>query len=744
MRLCVRLFLLFVVFVFAFFGISIPSPAQSTAALSGRITDRSGAAIVGAEISAQDLNNGATQETKSTADGTYSLTLAPGKFRIRVTSPQMAATEEDISLIAGERRTWNVRVELAELSSTVVVTAQAEPEPANTVASPVTALTHQDIEQRQEIWAAPLLASAPGVSLSSTDPLGGVTGIFLDGGNSNFTKVLVDGTPVNEPGGSIDLSNADLSNVDKIEVVHGASSALFGSDAMTGVVQIFTHRGTTHRPQLTLVGEGGMFDTGRGAADLSGKVNRFDYASSVSHFNSAGQGPNDRFRDTTLSGNYGWKFSDSDNLRLSLRNAASDAGLPGQTLDPQIGVPYPCLISSVDLHDFSSNLGWDFSTGSHWQHHVAGTESYDRRMDVNGFCFAGSNFAEQFNRASFEEQSSYLFRSGGVSLGYDYEVENGSSGGPHIRRNNQGGYLETHYQLGRRLTAIAGVRAEANAAFGTRVVPRTGLNFVARYGRGFWGATRLRASYGLGIKEPEFFQSFSSDPCFPGNPNLKPERSNTLDAGIDQIIAAERVKFSANFFHNSFRDIVSFASCGTTGPCNFPPPPTCTPADEAAEGGFGEFFNTDAARADGVNATIEAKPLAWLGIIGNYTYDDSRVLKAPNAFDPTLAPGNRLFLRPLHSADLILNAAWRRMNWNLAGYYVGRTTDSDFLGLSPGFKTLPSYVRLDLGTQFFLGHGVTTIAHVGNLLNRRYEDAIGYPALGLNYRAGVKYVWGAK
>jgi vitamin B12 transporter len=726
MRLCVRLFLLFVVFVCAFFGLSLPSPAQSTATLSGRVTDRSGASIAGAEISAQDLSGGATQQTKSAADGTYSLMLAPGKFRIRVTSPQMTPTEQEITLYAGENRTWNVKMQLAELSSTVVVTAQAEPEPANTVASPVTVLTRQNIEQRQEIWAAPLLASAPGVSLSPTDPFGGLMGMFLDGGNSNFTKVLVDGTPVNDPGGRIDLSNLDLSNVDKIEVVHGASSALFGSDAMTGVVQIFTHRGTTKRPELTLVGEGGSFDSGRGEGDLSGKLNRFDYASSISYFNSNGQGQNDRFRDRTLSGNFGWKFSDTDNLRLSVRSAASDAGLPGQTLDAQIGVPYPCPISSADLHDFSSNLGWDFSTGSHWQHHIAGTESYDRRLEENGFCFSGS-FLEEFNRAGFEEQSTYLFRSGGISLGYDYEVENGSSGGPHVRRNNQGGYLETHYQFGRRLTAIAGARAEANAAFGTRVVPRTGLNFVARYGRGFWGATRIRASYGLGIKQPEFFESFSSDPCFPGNPNLKPERSNTFDAGIDQVMASDHLRFSGTFFGNTFYDIVSFAFGPTTASCPF---------------GTGAFFNTDKSRAYGANASIEAKPLAWLSVIGNYTYDDSRVLKAPNASDPAEIPGNRLLLRPLNSGDLILNAAFRRMDWNLAGYYVGRTTDSDFLGL--GFTSLPSYVRLDLGTQFSLGRGITAVAHVGNLLNRHYQTAIGYPALGLNYRAGLKYTWGAK
>src|SRR5579864_7026068 len=720
MRLCVRLFFFWIVLTVVFFNGSLPSLAQSTATLSGRITDRSGAVIAGAQIVVEDLTGRTpAQQLKSGADGMYTLTLAPGRYRIRVTSPQMVTIEEDVSIAAGERRAWNVRMELAELSSSVVVTAQAEPEPANTAASPVTVLTQQDINERQEVWLAPLLSSAPGASIARLGPMGGITSFFLDGGNSNFTKVLVDGTPVNEPGGDMDFSNLDLSSVDKIEIVHGASSALFGSDAMTGVVQIFTHRGTTALPQLTLIGEGGTFDTGRGAAELSGKLNRFDYASSASYFDSSGQGPNDRFRDRTLSGNFGWTRSNTDHLRLSVRSVTSDAGQPGQTL-----LEPPILTESTNLHDFSANLGWDFTTGEHWQHRLSGTESYFHQITADVGVFTDIN---QFNRAGFEEQSTYLFGAGGISLGYNYEVENGSAAGPHERRNNQAGYFETRYQFGQRLTAIAGARAEANASFGTRVVPRTGLSFVARYGHGFWDGTRLSASYGLGIKEPNFVQSFEADPCFPGNPNLRPERSNTFDAGLDQLMAAERVKFSANFFHNSFRDMVSFTGGPVTSSCPF---------------GTGTFFNTDAARADGVNSTIEAKLLGWLRIIGNYTYDDSRVLKAPNAFDPTQAPGNRLFFRPLHSADLILNAAWRRMDWNAAGYFVGRETDSDFLGL--GFTSNPSHFRLDLGTQFAVGHGLTALARVENLLNRRYQDAIGYPALGFNFRAGVKYSWDAK
>lgn len=735
MKLCVRKLLPLGFLAALFFSFSVSIQAQSKGVLFGRVTDRSGAPIAGAQVVAAPLSsNRTTVRAQTGADGSYSLPLSTGAYRVRITSPQMAGVEQEFTLRDGQRREWSVRMELAALSSQVVVSAQAEPAPRNTVASPVTILTRQDIEQRQAIWLAPLLSSTAGASVARLGPLGGVTSFFLDGGNSNFTKVLIDGTPANQPGGDMDFSNLEVTNIDKIEIVHGATSALFGSDAVDGVVQIFTHHGTTEEPVVTLQGEGGTFNTEREEADVSGVLGRFDYAPSVSYFDSDGQGANDRFRDTTLSGNFGWKSSDTNRLHLSLRSSASDAGQPGQTL-----LEPPDLGQSSDLHDFSTNLSWDFSTGAHWQHHLAASDSYFHDFVIDVPVFTEIN---QFNRAAFEEQSTYLFGPGAVSLGYDYEVENGSSAGPHERRNNQGGYLEMHYPFGRRLTAIAGARAEANTSFGTRVVPRTGIAYLARLGSGFWGETRLRASYGLGIKEPDFEQSFEADPCFPGNPGLKPERSTTFNAGIDQELAGERLKFSATFFHNDYSDIVSFASCVPLFPCGFPAPSTCTPADLQAEGGFGTFFNTDAARAVGTNVTLEARLLGWLSLVGNYTYDDTRVLESPNAIDPTLRPGNRLFLRPLHSASLIFNAAFRRMDWNLAGYFVGRETDSDFLGL--GFTSNPGHFRLDLGTEFAVKSGFSVLAHAENLLDRRYQDAVGYPALGLNYLAGVKYTWGGK
>lgn len=258
--------------------------AQSDAALSGHVTDRSGAAISGTLIVAEPINHPQnTFRTRTVADGSYSLGFPPGAYRVSITSPQMADVEQEFTFNDGQRREWNVRMELAPLSSKVVVSAQAAPAPANTVASPVTVLTREQIDQLQSLSLSTLLSSTSGAAITRLGPLGGVTSFFLDGGNSNFTKILIDGAPVNEPGGDIDLSNFDVTNVDKIEIVHGATSALFGSDAVDGVVQIFTHEGTTEQPAVTLLGEGGTFNTRRAEADMSGVLGKFDYAPAVSY-----------------------------------------------------------------------------------------------------------------------------------------------------------------------------------------------------------------------------------------------------------------------------------------------------------------------------------------------------------------------------------------------------------------------------------------------------------------------------
>jgi outer membrane cobalamin receptor len=694
-----------------------PSAAQTGARITGRLSDPSGAPIAGAEIDVRSSQPARSYRAVTSADGQFQLSVPAGSYDVQIASPSFSPVERHFTLAPGQAAVWNPRLRLKPLASTVTVTADAEPIPVSDATSPVDVITAQQIQQKHAIWLAPLLASLPGVSLSQLGPMGGVSSLFLDGGNSDFTKVLVDGTPVNEPGGAIDFSNYSLANVEKIEVVHGATSALFGSDAMTGVVQIFTKRGATRQPRVSVFADGGKYSTWHAGSDLSGLLGPFDYSAGISSIDTNGQGPNDFFRDNSLSGNFGWRFSPTNTLRLATRSSASDAGEAGQTLY----LPY--VPNQHDaLKNVSANLSWNFQISSRWQNHLDAGESYLGETYADPPIYTVRN---EYNRADLNEQSSYLFGKGALTAGYEYEVENGFFGGAHARRNNQAGYLEGRFQLTQRMTAVIGARAEANASFGTRVVPRLGLSYALRLGSGFWGPTRGYASYGLGIKEPSFLESFSTDPCFPGNLGLRPERSKTFETGVDQSLANNRMRVSVDGFRNAFYDIVSFGFGPVTSACPY---------------GSGAYFNTDRSRAYGASARLETNPVRWLFLSGNYTYDNTRVLASPNATDPSELPGNRLFLRPLNSANFDANVALWRMNWNLEADYVGRRTDSDFLGL--GFTSVPSYFILNLGTQYRLGLGISTYARVDNLLDRSYQIALGYPALRLAYRAGLRYTWG--
>jgi vitamin B12 transporter len=723
--MCFSVRVLFFLSIAAFLIVLSAAPCSiaqtQTARISGIVTDPQGSVIADAQVSAESIPSaGSPAHGVSASDGRFILTLPPGRYRVTIARDSFAAANQEVTIAAGETRELQVRLALEPLSSKVVVTAQALPLDAESSPAPLTILTREQIDQRVATSLPDLLATQPGFSLGRTGPEGGLASLFLDGGNSNYTKVLVDGVPANSPGGLIDFSNFTLDNIDKIEIVHGAESALYGSDAMDGVIQIFTHRGTTRIPEFTAFADGGNFATGHGGADLSGLLGRFDYSAGVFDLETDGQGQNDAFRNRTLSGNLGWRVSDTARISLALRDNDSDAGNPGQTLLRPVN-----LTESTALHNFNASLRVDFATGTHWRYQLIGTESYNRELIIIDPSFS---VFDQFNRSNFMGQSTYLIKGFAVTAGYEYEVENGYIG-VHERRNNQAGFVDARWQPIARLTLDAGVRAEDNANFGTRVVPRVGAAYALRIARGAFGDTRLHASYGQGIVESRFDQSFGTDPCYPGDPNLLPEQSRTVHAGFEQKLASDRVRVTVDYFDNSFRDIVSFAGLLT-------PPPGCSLSTFNSEGA-GTFFNTDLARARGGNLTTEARLTHWLTAAGNYTYDPTRVIAAPNAFDPSETPGNRLFRRPVNSGNLMLNAAFKRMNWNVSGYFTGRRTDSDFLG--DGITYNSGYARIDLAGSYNFGHGVRFYGRIANLANKQYQDALGYPALGREFRIGVKY-----
>ncbi len=716
-------------FVFVLlFGLAPRLTAQAqTANISGVVTDPGGAAIFAARVRAEalPLSPGRAEDTSSshparevsTRDGHFAMALDPGRYRIVISHASFARAQQEITVLAGETRELRIRMTLEPLSANVIVTAQAIPLDAESSSAPVTILTREQIERRGSTSLPDLLVTLPGFSLGRNNAEGGLTSLFLDGGNSTYTQVLVDGVEVNEPGGIVDFSNFTVDNIEKIEVVHGAESALYGSDAMTGVIQIFTRRGVTRQPELTAFAEGGNFSTGRGGVELSGLLGRFDYAAAFADLQTQGQGPNDSFRNRTMSGNFGWRFSDTSHVSLSLRDSNSAAGVPGPTLL----VPAN-LTDHTALHNFSARLHAEFTSGSHWRHELTAAQSYNREFDFDPFF---QTFL-QYNRASAKAQSTYFTAHLSATAGYEYEVENGfiSFIGLHARRNNQGGFVDLRWQPFARLTFNAGGRAEDNANFGTRVMPRAGAAYTLRLAKGFFGDTRLRASYGQGIKEPRFDQSFGTDPCFPGNPHLRPEQSRTVHAGVEQKLAADRVRLTADYFDNRFRNIISFQAVTSSLPA-------------CALFGAGSYFNTNLARARGANLAGEARLTHWLTATANYTYDSTRVLDAPNLFDPNYVPGSRLLRRPVHSGNLLVNAAFRRMNLSVNGYFTGKRADSDFLGL--GLTSNPGYARFDLYASYRVGRGLSFYARIANLAGKQYQDVLGFPALGREFRAGVKY-----
>jgi vitamin B12 transporter len=752
------------VLIFTFSTISVRSTfAQSTtASVDGIITDPSGATVDGATIQLQPPRSTPTEvsaQTTSSADGRFQIQAPAGRYRLTITHPSLRRYEQDVNLVAGENPAMHVQLELEPLSSNVVVSAAAQPIEINAASQPVSIVTRKQIDMRQITQIAPLLQSVPGFSMGQTGPIGGVTSIFLDGGNSNYTKVLVDGVPLNEPGGAVDVSNFTLDGVDKIEVTHGAQSVLDGSDAMSGVIAIFSHRGSTHTPLLVAESDGGSFGTARGRAEFSGLTGPLDYSVAGGYFDTQGQGPNDAFLDRTLSGNFGLRLPKDEALRLTVRSNVSDAGVPGQTLFTP-----PSLNQHNDQHDISAGLSWDFSTGAHWQHRLFGFESDIHQVFTNpfssfyvspdpfglcdfprspqavpsAFCDYTFDTRNQYNRAGFQGQSTYSAQHVSATLGYYYEVENAYLAdleGLHARRNNQAGFVELRWQPIERLALNAGFREEDNASFGTRGVPRVGAAYTLRYGHDFWGPTRLRVNYGQGIKEPSLDQSFGLDPCNPGNPDLLPEQSRTTYAGIEQRLGGDKATISGDFFYNRFLDVVSFTDCLPGGPCPVAAPSVCA-------FGFGTYFNTDLARARGGHLAGEWQIAKNFGLQANYTYDDSRVLVASNAFDPAEIPGNRLLRRPVNSGSIVLNGGYRQFQGNIAGTFVGRRTDSDFLGL--GYTSDPGYVRVDIAASYPIWTRASVIGHVTNLFNKQYQDALGYPALGRAAYIGMRFRLGGE
>ena len=619
----------------------------------------------------------------------------------------------------------------------VIVTATRFPRSAAAVPAAVTVLHGVELRAQGIHTVFEALRDVPGATVVQTGSFGGQTSLFLRGGQSNYVKVLVDGVPVNQPGGSFDFANLTTDNVERIEVVRGPASVLYGSDAVTGVVQIVTRRGTG-RDRAEASVRGGTYGTLVWDAEASGGTQAAGYSISISRFTSDGMYAfNNRYRNILLSGLARVAPDDRTDATLTLRYGDDVFHFPTNGA----GRPF-------DHNQFSygsgPTLGLDvghYFTGRFEARLLLATNETDGGFDDRPDSAADSSRFQNLDdlRRSSADLRVNLYLSSGavVTLGTAVEQERERSFNVcqtsfgdcttlpiDSARWNAAFYAQAVTDLGGRIGLTTGVRLEDNERFGTFVTYRLGAVYRLA------GGTRLRATAGTGFREPSFLENYSTGYTV-GNPDLQPEHSRSWELGFEQSLARDRASLWATVFDQRFADMIDYN-------------PNVAP-------GAPNYYNVAAADANGVEVGIRFAPAGPGSVAASYTYLHTQINNP--GYDPSsgtsLAAGQPLTRRPRHSA---------RLDWgyrltgrgavSLALTYVGDRQDQDFSAFPFPRVTLPPFTRVDVAAQLDVLRprrgtpGFAVSGRVENLLDQKYEDVKNFPARGRTFLVGGRLGWG--
>jgi vitamin B12 transporter len=638
--------------------------------------------------------------------------------------------------------TESIRLALpvAPIQESIVVTATRGETPSGQLAASVTVFDREDLERRQMPPVADLLRTAVGTTVVRTGGYGNVTSLFVRGGESNYTKVLLDGIPLNEPGGTFNFSNVTSEHLERIELVRGAQSALFGSDAMAGVVQMFTERAQGDATRVAMMAEGGSFDSGRASISVGSARGKFDYSVGAAHLVTDNEVANNEFDNTTLSGTAGVQLAPAATLRFVARTEFGRVGTPGATAFGR-----PDLDAFFDRHDgvvgatYSQDVNASFRQRATYAIAFSDYEStnlvedppYTPAFDGSLGQFEFSDFLFDSHTDQRRHHAAYQadWRLGGragqlITAVIDWDGERTTlsdrlaASEVKASRDNFGVSVQ-HQALWDRTFVTLGLRLEHNDSFGGAVVPRLSVAYIARQASGEVGQTKLKAAYGGGIKEPTIVQSFSPNPGFLGNPDLEPEESRSFETGVEQRLFDDRAKLELTWFYNRFKNIIS------TRTISFAPFTS-------------QYFNIGLTRARGAELTLETAPAPSLRTTVGYTFLDSEILESTAPTNPVFAEGQWLFRRPRHSGFAEIVWSWRALTLDGIGTFVGRRVESDFVLLDPPIQVNDGYARWDLRASYRITPLFSILGAIDNLGDADYMEPLGFPALGRAARGGVR------
>src|SRR5215472_17343834 len=718
--------------------------AQAPSRITGVVVDSTTAPLPRASVHLLDITGAEVDRTLTDSGGSFRFDRV-ASLSYRVEASLTGFRTELVTAQGGSD--LQIVLKVAPVREYVAVTADRTETPTSLTGAATTVLDQPDIEDRQQLLVSSVLQSVPGIMVVRSGGLGNVTSVFVRGGESNYNKILLDGIPLNEPGGTFEFSNLAEEDLDRIEIVRGPQSALFGSDAMASTIQFFSHRGEPEnvRPRVSLSFEAGKFQTLRGRAGLSGGYRRFDYAFGWSRLETDNQEFNNAFHNSTLSGNFGLGLGKSTTARLILGGDFGRVGTPGQTAFGR-----PDSDAFFRKADGYAGFALENQTSARWNQKLMYTFMRTRQVSRDLFIdppytptFQGHTAPFQFSDFPFDflndakrehiaYQSDVAFgnvahASGQhvVTFAFDRDAEHAfiadrlaGTASTRAERNNFGGTFQDQAIWGR-VVLTNGFRVEDNGSFGSTVVPRSSVIYLAHQQGQTLGATKLKFNFGLGIKEPTFIQSFSPSPSFAGNPNLRPERARSFDYGIEQRFWNDRAKLELNGFDSLYRDIIAFRTI------SFVP--------------FqGTFFNLAPSRADGAEVILELAPHKGVRLGGDYTFLQDVIERSAQPTSPVFRQGQELFRRPKHSGSVFASWDWKQFTIMSYTTFVGHRVDSDFSSLVPPLTSNPSYTKWDIGWSYRSRRRITYFGVFENVLNERYMEALGFPALRASYRAGAR------
>jgi len=726
---------------------------QQDAAISGTVFDPAGKAVPGAHVTL--LYAMAQLEARDTnAQGQYSFArLRGGKYQIVATSSGFDQLPMDIDLAAGEKRVSNLNLQLSAARDKVVVSAAPGGALTSQIASSVSVVSAEEIEDRGAQVAADVLRGLPGVEINQSGGRGTVTSAFIRGGDSDYNLVMIDGIELNDFGGGFDLSPLPAEGVQQVEVIRGPESALYGSNAVAGVINLETIHGDGP-PHFSFVGEGGSLYTWRLGTTGAGLNHGFSWAYSLSRLQTDGQVPNDAYRGQTSTASLGYSRSPRRKFDVNFFGYAGLLGLPGPYGSNPDGL-FPGLDPSThqnqNLFGYQAQETEQFT--SRFQQVTTVSVSTDRITFISPS--EGNSFTNNLRIVANTRSEIAISSKDTLVAGFEYDRDQyknlfveGTNDLPFLLgRNSYAFFVENRWTPADRWFINVGVRVDdlqtdavpvnndtgqpgipSNAL--AKVTPRISAAYLVRESDddGFFGATRLHASFGTGFRAPNGFEL-----AFTNNPALRPEESISYDAGVEQRMAHGLAILDVTYFYNKFKDQI--VSTGDL-PSNF------------------DSENIGKSRAWGLETTIRIHPVRSLEFSGSYTWMNTAILALTGFTEPIdpFSVGEPLLRRPRNAAGF--NATWtkKRFMLNLNGTIRGAVLDVEpndgtfACELINPLTMLPfqcifrnhGYELMNAGFAYHLPKGIEIYGRLNNFLNQRYEEAFGFPSLRLNFMAGFK------